>query len=221
MRTECRRKRNARWSDTLAFRVGRTEGNARRRRDVQHRRYRNGKLSMRTHHSAATLRKSRNNALRIAEIIEKNCGGHDVHNRIDCSDLMEMDFAYRLSVSLGLRLRHIPERLFRQSSGAVAHLAPVDYRLHVGKVAVFVRTVMAAMMFMSMVMTVSMMMAMPVIVVVPVRQYHIEIRTCNPIGRLLRHRIGKLVPESEGIEDAFQLFGTRAKGKKRADRHVS
>jgi hypothetical protein len=79
---------------------------------------------------------------------------------------------------------------------------------------------MAAMMFMSMVMTVSMMMAMPVIVVVPVRQYHIEIRTCNPIGRLLRHRIGKLVPESKGIEDAFQLFGTRAKGKKRADRHV-
>jgi hypothetical protein len=85
---------------------------------------------------------------------------------------------------------------------------------------VFVRTVMMVMVFMVM-MTVSMMMIVPfVAMVMPVRQYHIEIRTRNSIGRLLRYCIRKLVPKPKGIENTFQLFGTRSERKERANRHI-
>ena len=107
--------------------------------DVQHRRHRNRQFAVLTADESGAFGKSGHHALFHAEIVRQHRRRDDVHDRIDRADFVKVHLLHRAAVRLRLRLRDDPEDPLRQLPGAIAHLPPVDHRIHIGEIPVLVR----------------------------------------------------------------------------------
>ena len=81
---------------------------------------------MLTAHSATPLAQLRHDNLVYAQTVKAHSNRHNIHDRVNRTDLVEVYILLRHSVSLALRLRDNIENLQRQSTRLLAHLRTVD-----------------------------------------------------------------------------------------------
>ena len=126
--------------------------------NVQRSRHRHRKYAVLAADSASAFRKFRYNHVFDMEAVKAYGRRNDIHNGVDGSHFMEMDFLYGKVVSFRFRLCHNAENLLCQSPGRFGHVRAINDRFHI-----FQMTVLVMMVPFSMVMMVMVFMAVAVV----------------------------------------------------------
>ena len=191
--------------------------------DLCHRRHRDRQDPVLASDSAASLGDPGHRHPVDPQVVQADRCRHNVHDRIQCPDLVEVHFLRGHAVRLGFRLRQNAEDAQCQLPGALCHLKSVNDLPDLFHPCVVMMVVMVMLMMMVVVMAVLMPVQIFHIVVMAVMrfiQHHVKITAVD--ARLLHAADLRLKAVSRNArQDAQEFLAVRSQVQKRRHRHIA